>query len=73
MPYEMSFNSQELDQEVQIESSSKPGEFYTVSLGAEYDSCTCVGFRYRQRCRHLAEAREKVLVDESSSSRHNRV
>jgi hypothetical protein len=60
MPYEISFGSQSQDQEVEIESSSKPGEFYTVVLGEEYDSCTCIGFRYRQRCKHLLEAREKL-------------
>jgi hypothetical protein len=59
MPYEISFGFQKQDQEIEIESSSKPGEFYTITLGAEYDSCTCIGFRYRQRCKHLLSAREK--------------
>jgi hypothetical protein len=69
MPYDMPLNASDSEdgiEEVQIESSSKPGEFYTVEISAEYESCTCVGFHYRRRCRHIREARTRIEVDADS-------
>lgn len=39
--------------------SSKGGKFYkvTVSLDGKLDNCTCPGFGYRRRCRHVDELR----------------
>jgi hypothetical protein len=68
MPYDMPLNTSDPEgiEEVQIESSSKPGEFYTVEISSEYESCSCVGFHYRRRCRHIKEARAIIEVDEDT-------
>lgn len=42
----------------QIPSSRDPGVQYTVKLGST-PTCTCPGFKYRGKCRHIAMARTK--------------
>lgn len=40
--------------EEQVESSSVPGQFYTLSLTADGTwHCGCPGFMYRQECKHV--------------------
>ena len=33
--------------------SSKPGQFYTVSVTKSFAQCTCPGFHYRGQCKHV--------------------
>ena len=41
--------------------SSKPGSTYTVALaGGIANSCTCKGFMFNKKCRHLQEAEDLV-------------
>jgi len=66
MSYEVPFSAKFEDVTIEIESSSKPGEYYTVTIGSEYEHCTCIGFNYRHRCKHVTQARaETIQVDES--------
>ena len=36
---------------IQVESKSKPGTFHGVDVDSVH--CTCRGFQFRGRCRHL--------------------
>ncbi len=40
---------------VRVPSRSQPGEIYEVDLAKP--SCTCLGFAFRQTCKHLTLAR----------------
>ena len=40
--------------------SSKPGKFYTVSQSGNYYSCTCTGYLYRNKCKHVEQVKSKV-------------
>ncbi len=42
--------------------SSKGTEEYEVfvSRSSEYDACTCPGFQYRGKCKHVTALREKL-------------
>jgi SWI/SNF-related matrix-associated actin-dependent regulator 1 of chromatin subfamily A len=43
------------EQVFEVPSSSKPGEYYTVTVLNGVATCTCPGFTYRGNCRHTRE------------------
>ena len=34
---------------------------YTVTLSNEHYSCSCIGFKYHNKCKHVAEVQQKLL------------
>ncbi len=48
------------EQVFKVPSSSKPGEYYTVSVSNGVATCTCPGFSYRGNCRHAREIVAKL-------------
>lgn len=40
--------------------SSKPGKFYTVTQSGNYYSCSCTGFLYRNKCKHVELVKSNV-------------
>ena len=48
-----------LNGNVQFNIASTSGSAYTVTLQDNQWSCTCAGFGFRKRCRHLEEAKQK--------------
>lgn len=48
-----------LNGNVQFNIASSSGSTYTVTLQDNRWSCTCAGFGFRKRCRHLEEAKQK--------------
>ena len=48
-----------LNGNVQFNIASTSGSAYTVTLQDNRWSCTCAGFGFRKRCRHLEEAKQK--------------
>ena len=48
-------------QEQIFEVEGSKGNKYTVKCGANNSwSCECVGYGYRQRCKHIARAKERI-------------
>jgi len=39
--------------------SQKTGEKYTVNFDGKYWSCTCMGFGFRGRCKHIEQTKIK--------------
>jgi hypothetical protein len=58
------------EQQYQIPSKSKPGDFNTVTISRGVARCTCSGFEYRGDCSH---ARQAVAKLERPSTRKERV
>jgi predicted SprT family Zn-dependent metalloprotease len=49
-----------VNQTIEIKvASSKPGSYYTVTKSQHHYSCTCRGYEFRSRCRHIDEIKEK--------------
>jgi predicted SprT family Zn-dependent metalloprotease len=49
-----------VNQTIEIKvASSKPGSYYTVTKSQHHYSCTCKGYEFRSRCRHIDEIKEK--------------
>lgn len=49
-----------VNQTIEIKvASSKPGSYYTVTKSQHHYSCTCKGYEFRNRCRHIDEIKEK--------------
>lgn len=44
--------------------SKRTGEEYTVNFNGKYWSCTCMGFGYRGRCKHVEEVKSKYINNE---------
>lgn len=42
-----------------IVASSKPGKQYIVTQSGNYYSCTCTGFLYRSKCKHVDQIKVK--------------
>ena len=40
--------------------SARTGEKYTIKFDGRYWSCTCMGFGYRNRCKHIEETKLKL-------------
>ncbi len=58
------WNRYQLDQKtfknnVQFDITSSSGSSYKVTMQDARWSCTCAGFGFRKRCRHLEEAKQK--------------
>ncbi len=45
-------------QEIDIESSTEPGKWYTVVVSDFDAACDCIGYIFNQRCSHIAKARK---------------
>ncbi len=43
--------------------SSKKKDYYTVMLDNNFWSCSCIGFQYHRRCKHVKLIKEKQKVD----------
>jgi hypothetical protein len=41
--------------------STRTGEEYTVKFNGKYWSCTCAGFSYRGKCKHVEETKLKLI------------
>jgi len=41
--------------------SQRTGEAYTVQFSGRYWSCTCMGFGFRGRCKHVEQVKQKHL------------
>lgn len=41
--------------------SSKPGQFYTVTQDGNYYNCTCTGFLYRNKCKHVEQVKNEQV------------
>ena len=39
--------------------ASKPGSYYKVTKSQNHYSCTCKGYEFRSKCRHIEEIKEK--------------
>lgn len=54
--------------------SSKGDQTYDVyaSLDERLDSCTCPGFQYRRKCKHVGAVRKKICGwhEQASEERH---
>jgi hypothetical protein len=37
--------------------ASKPGSYYTVTRSHGHYSCTCKGYEFRSKCRHIEETK----------------
>lgn len=42
--------------------SQRTGEEYTVSFQHNYWSCTCAGYGFRRKCKHIDQVKQKYLV-----------
>ena len=42
--------------------SQRTGEEYTVSFFSNYWSCTCMGYGFRRKCKHIDQVKQKYLV-----------
>jgi hypothetical protein len=40
--------------------SQRTGEEYTVEFSGRYWSCTCMGFGFRGRCKHIEQVKQKT-------------
>jgi hypothetical protein len=40
--------------------SSKGTETYDVNVSGDYENCTCPGFTYRGRCKHVTALKERL-------------
>lgn len=41
--------------------SKRTGEKYTVSFHTQFWSCTCMGYGFRGKCKHIEEVKQKYL------------
>lgn len=45
-------------QEIDIESASEPGKWYTVVISNFDGACDCIGYTFNQKCSHLRKAKK---------------
>lgn len=43
--------------------SKRSGETYSVRLNNGYWTCTCVGFGFRRKCKHIEEIKAKYNIE----------
>jgi SWI/SNF-related matrix-associated actin-dependent regulator of chromatin subfamily A-like protein 1 len=46
---------------IRIESSSRPGTFYEITIDGSDVSCTCPGFEHRGQCRHARDVKHRLV------------